>query len=62
MEKPKKHKGGRKNRKFGRWSRAPSMRIYQATGRGERNKARRIEKHRRAVFRARDRRAEREQE
>jgi len=37
-----KPKGGKKNRKHGRWGRSPAMKRYVAENRCERNKARRI--------------------
>ena len=48
-----KAKGGRKNRKHGRWSRAPSMKAYKATGRLEINKAKRKARHLKRVARQR---------
>jgi len=40
----KKRKGGKKNRKFGRWARKPHNLAYVNQGRRDKNKKRRIEK------------------
>lgn len=42
-------KGGKKQRKFGRWSRAPSMKAYKALSRLDINKEKRRVKHLKAV-------------
>ena len=44
---------GKRNRKFGRWLRAPSMKHYVAEHRYEKNKKRRMERHARAVAKKR---------
>lgn len=44
---------GKKNRKHGRWSRAPSMRRYVAENRYESNKRRRVDKHLRRMAKKR---------
>lgn len=49
MAAPVKAKGGKKQRKFGRWSRAPSMKAYKAVGRFSINKEKRRVKHLKAV-------------
>lgn len=54
VRKPKKAKSGKTNRKFGRWSRAPSMKIYMAVGRAEINAKKRKERHLRWQQRKRD--------
>lgn len=59
MASPIRRRGGKKNRKHGRWSRAPSMRVYVATNRLAINRARRIEKDRRLKERARRKRLDR---
>lgn len=42
-------KGGKKNRKYGRWSRAPSMKAYVATDRLLLNRLKRAERHAKRV-------------
>lgn len=42
-------RGGKKNRKHGRWSRAPSMKMYVGTKRLEINKAKRAARHAKRV-------------
>lgn len=42
-------RGGKKNRKHGRWSRSPSMKRYVAENRLEKNKRRRAERHRKRM-------------
>jgi hypothetical protein len=40
-----KAKGGKKNRKHGRWLRSPAMKRYVAENRCEKNKAKRAVRH-----------------
>ncbi len=51
-------KGGKKNRKFGRGSRSPSMKAYVATNRLEINRKKRIAKDAKAKAKARAKRKE----
>jgi hypothetical protein len=46
-----KAKGGKKQRKFGRWNRSQSMKSYVAENRAEVNKQRRIKRHERRMAR-----------
>lgn len=43
------HKGGKKNRKFGRNQRSPAMKRYVAENRREINKARKARRHARRM-------------
>lgn len=45
VEKPKNHKGGKKNRKFGRKKRRPSQVRYTFERRWEKNKKRKAQKY-----------------
>lgn len=51
MAEKRARRGGKKNRKFGRWSRAPAMRRYVGENRWERNKLARIARHKRRMAR-----------
>lgn len=59
VRKTKTKKGGKKNRKYGRWSRGTAMGNYVASGRQEINAAKRQERHLRQQQKKRDKLAKR---